>query len=68
MKLTRGFGKVEEAASKLGRRNANCKSCYYLMPDDEGNEECTNSNVTSFDFVKEDDREYCTYWTVGKRE
>lgn len=67
--MKKGFATLDKIMRGKGRKMASCKSCYYLAPDDEGNDGCTNTNVTKFDFVTEGDgREYCIYWTVEERK
>lgn len=69
MKPQRGFKAFDKAMEGRGRKMASCKSCFYFAPDETGEEDCRNTNVTSFDFVKEPDgREYCIYWGVKERD
>lgn len=67
--MKRGFAPLNKAMEKMGRKIATCKSCAYMKPDDDGIEDCRNSNVTKFDFVVEaDGREYCIYWSMEERD
>lgn len=57
----RGFNQFRKQVrdkSTTARQVANCKSCKFF----NAKEECTNSNVTSFDMVQEEHRTYCTFW------
>ena len=66
MKPKRGFGEIDKVL--MGKKKlANCKSCFAYGPDENGDEGCNNSNVTPFDFVREEDgREYCTFWDTKR--
>lgn len=62
--IKKGFAEVDKVL-RGKKKLANCKSCTFYGPDKNGDEGCNNTNVTSFDFVREEDgREYCTYWDV----
>ena len=52
------FRKQVRDKSMMARNVANCKSCKYLNSDDV----CTNSNVTQYDLVEEENRTFCNYW------
>ena len=41
---------------------ANCNSCIYNYVDKYGEEGCHNSNVTQFDIVEDEGRNYCQFW------
>ena len=47
-----------------GKYIADCRSCDYMYPPKEGEEEqCNNKGITQFDMaVRENGQEYCTYW------
>ena len=62
--IKKGFAEVDKVL-RGKKKLANCKSCFSYGPDKNGDEGCNNTNVTSFDFVREVvGIEYCTYWDV----
>lgn len=65
-----GFQHLKREVSKkpsLIKSIRRCESCKFYWSDDEDNpnekEVCHCDSVTSFDFISEDTRSYCCFWT-----
>ena len=52
----RGFDAFRKVARKKEKFLASCQSCVFME------DECINSNVTSFDMVITETNRYCTFW------
>lgn len=52
------FRKTVRDKPSSAKYMADCKSCKFLNQNDE----CTNSNVTSYDMVTTEEKTYCTFW------
>lgn len=58
---SRGFNQFRKSVRDkqyMAKSVANCKSCKYL----DGDEVCTNSNVSKFDMIEEENKTYCNFW------
>lgn len=62
-----GFNQVKKEVSKTQsslRSARSCKSCtYYYDTPDEDIETCHNNAVTEFDYIQEDNKSYCCFWS-----
>lgn len=63
--FTTGYNKeLENYIAEMGKYLARCESCRYY---DEA-ETCSNNQVTSFDVVSVEGRNFCMFWQPEKGE
>lgn len=69
MKIKKGFKDIRKLASDRGKYIASCRSCIsYGYCEVEKIERCMNNEVTEFDMVVEETREFCTFWRCERRD
>lgn len=65
MKFSRGYGEVDKKVNRCPQLTSSCGNCdYYYKGEDDTEEVCHNSSVTSYDICvdKENNRVSCILW------